>query len=429
MAQLSDDCFAFDGPLMPLDEALAQLAARVRPVVAEETVPMTDAAGRILAREVTATQDVPPYRNSAVDGYALYLDDLSADEPTSLPVIGRVAAGHPLDGPAPRGKAVRIFTGAPVPDGQDGGPDTVMMQEDCVEKDGIVTLQPGIKRGANLRGAGEDVAAGQVLLPPGRRLTPPDIGLLATQGLTRIAAFARLRVALLSTGDEVVETGLPLPPGKLYDSNRVMLRALLTEMGVDVIDLGIQKDDRATITATLERAVGMADAVVTSGGMSMGEEDHIKAAIEARGRVDFWRLAIKPGRPVGLGQVKAADGRSVPVVGLPGNPVAAFTTFALVGRPLLQGLAGQAVRPPHRMRAVAGFDYKKKRDRREFVRARISGYDDMGMPVVEKFGRSGAAILTSLAGADGFVELGEDVERLEKGQSVAYLPFSEFMGT
>ncbi|RVU34965.1 molybdopterin molybdenumtransferase MoeA [Hwanghaeella grinnelliae] len=428
MAQLSDDCFAFDGPLLPLDDALAQLAERVRPVVGEAAVSLTDAVGRVLARDIAAAQNVPPYRNSAVDGYAVYFDDLSTDQPTDLPVIGRVAAGHPLDGPAPRGKAVRIFTGAPVPDGENGGPDTVMMQEDCVERAGIVTLQPGIKCGANLRDAGEDVAAGDILLKAGHRLTPADIGLLATQGLLTVQCFARLRVALLSTGDEIVEPGQPLPPGRLYDSNRLMLRALLSSMGGEVMDLGIQQDDRAGITDALERAVAGADAVVTSGGMSMGEEDHIKAAIEAQGRVDFWRLAIKPGRPVGLGQVSAGDGRSVPIVGLPGNPVAAFTTFALVGRPLLQGLAGQAVRAPHRMRAVAGFDYKKKRDRREFVRARISGYDDAGMPIVEKFGRSGAAILTSLVGADGFVELGEDVERLEKGQSVAYLPFSELMG-
>lgn len=428
MAQLSDDCFAFDGPLLPLDEALAQLSGRVGPVVAAEDVPLTEAVGRILARDVLATQDVPPYRNSAVDGFALYFDDLSPDRPTTMPVIGRVAAGHPLAGPAPRGKAVRIFTGAPIPSGENGGPDTVMMQEDCAEQDGLVTLQPGIKQGANLRAAGEDVSTGAPLLQAGRKLTPQDIGLLATQGATRATAFARLKVALFSSGDEVVETGKPLPPGKLYDSNRLMLRALLTAMGAEVIDLGIRKDDRTGITETLRDAVNAADAVVTSGGMSMGEEDHIKAAIEAQGRVDFWRLAIKPGRPVGLGQVKAADGRSVPIVGLPGNPVAAFTTFALVGRPLLQGLSGQAVKPPHRMRAVAGFDYKKKRDRREFVRVRISGFDKADMPVVEKFGRSGAAILTSLVGADGFVELGEDVERLEKGQSVAYLPFSELMG-
>jgi len=424
MAQLSDDCFAFDGPLLPLSDALALLNERVSCVATVEEVPLERAVGRVLAEDVVAARDVPPYRNSAVDGYALYHADLKPDAPTALPVIGRVAAGHPLEKPATPGAAVRIFTGAPMPD----GPDTVMMQEDCREENGTVLLQPGIKLGANVRDAGEDVAAGDPMLARGRRLTPQDIGILAAQGAVSAAVYAPLRVALLSTGDEVTEPGEVLPPGKLFDSNRLMLKAALSEMGFAVTDYGIQQDDRDHIRETLRRAAAECDAIVTSGGMSTGEEDHIKSAIEAQGSLNFWRLAIKPGRPVGLGQMADGDGRPVPVVGLPGNPVAAFTTFGLLGRPLLQILSGQLAVAPPRFQAVAGFDYKKKRDRREFVRVRITGWSEDGRPVLEKYGRSGAAILSSLVGADGFAELDEDLLRLEKGMSVAYLPFSEITG-
>ena len=424
MAQLSDDCFAFDGPLLPLNDALTLLAERVSCVAATEAVALEKAVGRVLAEDVTAARDVPPYRNSAVDGYAVYHADLKSDQPTELPVIGRVAAGHPLDKPAVQGAAVRIFTGAPMP----AGPDTVMMQEDCREEGGSVLLQPGIKKGANVRDAGEDVASGDKMLARGRRLTPQDIGILAAQGATTAPVCAPLRVALLSTGDEVVEPGEDLPQGRLYDSNRLMLKAALSEMGFALTDFGIQRDDRDHIRETLLKAASVSDAIVTSGGMSTGEEDHIKAAIEAQGSLNFWRLAIKPGRPVGLGQMTAGDGRPVPVIGLPGNPVAAFTTFGLLGRPLLQILSGQHADAPPRFPAIAGFDYKKKKDRREFVRVRVAGWSEDGRPVLEKYGRSGAAILSSLVGADGFAELDEDLLRLEKGMSVPYLPFSEITG-
>ncbi|HYU13412.1 MAG TPA: molybdopterin molybdotransferase MoeA, partial [Stellaceae bacterium] len=326
MAQLSEDCFAFGGALLGVDAALALIDERVTPVVGEEIVLLGEACGRILARDLVAQIDVPPHANSAVDGYAVAHADLLPDRDTVLPVGGRAAAGHPLGRPAARGEAIRIFTGAPMPDGTDTG----MMQEDCVvEEEGRVRLAPGIRKGANRRHAGEDVARGAVALPTGRRLKPADLGLAAALGNDRLPVFRALRVALLSTGDEVREPGGALAPGAIYDANRVMLMALLRGLGCAVSDLGIRPDRAAALTDTLAAASAEHDLIVTSGGVSTGEEDHVRAAIERLGRIDFWRLAIKPGRPVALGQVNG-----VPLIGLPGNPVAAALTFAILARPL-----------------------------------------------------------------------------------------------
>lgn len=419
MAQLSDDCFAFDGPLMPLDEALLRLAKDIHPCVAMEACAIEAALGRYLATDVTATCDVPPYANSAVDGYAVAHVDLKTDRDTVLPVIGRVAAGHPLDRDVQTGEAARIFTGAPLPKGVD----TVMMQEDCAIEGNAVRLRPGIKIGSNTRSAGEDVAAGEKILSVGQVLTPPSIGLAAAQGLRHLSVFSRLRVAVFSTGDEVAEPGTAAEPGQLFDSNRHMIMASLQAMNCTIVDHGIIRDDQSTITDTITAVAGGADVIVSTGGMSTGEEDHVRAAIESLGRVDFWRLAIKPGRPVGLGLVNVA-GRVVPLVGLPGNPVAAFTTFQVLARPLLQRLAGakQTVEP--RYRVIADFEYKKKKDRREFVRVVLAGHDtDSGLPMIAKHGRGGAGMLSSLVGASGFAELPEDLTHLDRGAVVDYLPF------
>jgi molybdopterin molybdotransferase len=308
MAQLSDDCFAFGGELLGVDAALALIAERIAPVVEAESAPLASAAGRILAHDLVAAIDVPPHANSAVDGFAIAHADLSPDRETVLPVTGRAAAGHPLGRPFARGEAIRIFTGAPMPEGTD----TVMMQEDCVIEAGRVRLKPGIKRGANRRHAGEDVAAGYVALPAGRRLAPADLGLAAALGQASLPVYRPLRAALLSTGDEVREPGADLMPGAIYDANRVMLAALLRGLGCVVTDFGICADRAAGLADTLAAAAAGHDLIVTSGGVSTGEEDHVRTAIEQLGRLDFWRLAIKPGRPVALGQVKG-----VPLVGLP----------------------------------------------------------------------------------------------------------------
>ena len=419
MAQLTEDCFAFGGELVTAASALAALEARVRPVVEAETVALSRALGRVLAEDVIAPRSVPPHDNAAVDGYAVYFGDLDPDGETRLPVTGRAAAGHPLPHPARRGEALRIFTGAVMPGGADGGPDTVMMQEDCTEACGQVTVRPGIKRGANRRPAGEDITAGSTILAAGRRLRPQDLGLAASVGRTELAVFRPLRVAVFSTGDELREPGEAAPEGAVYDANRITLVALLGGLGTEVSDLGILPDRLEAITCGLTRAAAANDLIVSSGGMSTGEEDHVRAAVEALGSLHFWRLAVKPGRPIGLGQVGA-----VPFVGLPGNPVAMMVTFLRIARPLVLGLAGCTARAPALYRVRAGFSHKKKRDRREWVRCRLLTDDD-GAPVAAKFPREGAGILSSLVEADGLVELPEELTALEAGAMVDFLPFNE----
>lgn len=357
MAQLSDDCFAHGGALTRLDVALETLLGRLVPVTASETLPLAACAGRALAVPLVARVSVPPADNSAVDGYAVYHDDLSDAAETRLPVIGRAAAGHPFAGPQPRGTAVRVLTGAVMPGGEDGAaPDTVMMQEDCTAEGDHVVIRPGIKRGANRRMAGEDIREGETVLPEGRRLAAADIALAAAAGHAGLAVRKPLRVALLSTGDEIHEAGSVLPAGGIYDANRPMLGVLLRSLGCDVDDIGIQPDSRSRMAETFATIAASHDAVVTSGGVSTGDEDHVKAAIEmAGGQLHFWRLAIKPGRPVALGQIG-----HVPLFGLPGNPVAAMLTFSFFAAPLLQRLGGYAPRLPRAFPVRAGFSYRKK---------------------------------------------------------------------
>jgi len=418
MAQLSDDCFAFGGTLLGVDAALALIAERITAVVETETVPLAAATGRILAQDLVAGIDVPPHANSAVDGFALAHADLLPDRETVLPVGGRAAAGHPLARRIANGEAIRIFTGAPMPEGAD----TVMMQEDCIFESGKVRIKPGIKKGANRRHAGEDVAKGTVALSAGLRLKPADLGLAASLGRGTLPVFRPLRAALLSTGDEVCEPGNPLPPGAIYDANRVMLRALLLRLGCEVSDLGIRPDRAAALTDTLAEAAAGNDVIVTSGGVSTGEEDHVRAAIEKLGRLDFWRLAIKPGRPVALGQLQG-----VPLIGLPGNPVAAALTFAILGRPLILRLAGASPAPPLTFPVAAGFDYRKKPGRREYLRASLER--DGKVLVARKYKRDGAGILSSIVQTDGFVILDESMSEVAPGTGVEFLPFSEVFGT
>ena len=421
MTQLSEDCFAHDGALMPLDEALALVKRRVSPVSGVETIPLVSAFGRILASDLTASTDVPPHANSAVDGYAVYYDDLSTGPQTVLPLGGLIAAGRPFLRPAQRGQALRVLTGAMMPA---GGPDTVFMQEDCtVDGEKSVSFPGGIERGANLRLPGEDIVAGDTVLSGGRKLRAADLALVAAVGCAELEVRARLRVALFSTGDEVQEPGTALAPGQIYDSNRVALQVLLTSLGCTVSDLGILGDDLEVTAQMIAKAARTHDLLISSGGGAVGDEDHVRDAVGGQGRIDIWRLAIKPGRPLILGTVKT-DSFSVPYLGLPGNPAAVIVTFLKFARPLILQLAGASEPPPRRYPVKAGFSQRKKKRRREYVRCVLVRDSNEGF-VAKKAGRQGAGILSAVSAADGLVELPEDMEYLKPGSTVEFMPFNE----
>jgi molybdopterin molybdotransferase len=414
MAQLSDDCFAFGDGLLSVEAAAALILARVPPVAETETLRLAAAEGRILATDLRAPLPLPPFANAAVDGYAFRHADLGAS-PTLLPLAGRIAAGQQAS-PLLPGHAARIFTGAPMP----AGADTVLMQEDAGLEGQGVRVPLGLKPGANARPAGEDVAQGSLALAAGTRLRAPEIGLAAALGQAALTVRRRLRVGVFSTGDELASPGIPLAPAQTYDSNRFTLLALLARLPVQASDLGILPDDRAATVRALRDAASQYDLLLTSGGVSAGEEDHVRGAIEAGGRLVFWRLAVKPGRPAALGII---DG--TPVLGLPGNPVAAVVTFLHLARPLVLRMAGARPDVLARFPACAGFSAKKKVGRREYLRVRLA--PGQPLPLATKFPREGAGLLTSLTECDAFAELPEHVLSVTAGETVQILPFATFL--
>jgi molybdopterin molybdotransferase len=420
MAQLSDDCFAFSGPLLPIDEMERLIAERVTPVGETEQVTLHAASGRVLAQNLVAPLDLPPFDNSAVDGYAVRHADLSASGETRLKLAGRITAGRAAIEPIAAGQAVRIFTGAPMPPGAD----TVFMQEDVRFEGDSIVVPPGLQRGANRRLAGEDVRKGAVALPAGRRLTAPDIALAAAVGVKHLIVRRRIKVALFSTGDEIVEPGAPRPEPALYDANRYLLAALLARLSADVTDLGILRDDPDALAAALKAAASGHDLVITSGGVSTGDADYVKQAVERLGKLVFWRVGIKPGRPVTMGVLPGAlPGNAAAFVGLPGNPVAVFVTFVRVVRPLLLRLAGAEPEPLIAMPVLAGFSYRKKKGRREFVRVSLRTRPDGAIEAV-KHPQDGAGVITSLTETDGLVELPEDATAVVPGTTVGFLPYA-----
>lgn len=413
------DCYAAPGPApLPLDEALERVMRAYGPVTGTETVPLAGALGRVLAEPVEATDDVPPVAVSAMDGYGLSLGDDNAGAGTRFTVIGRVPAGTVFDGAVGPGQAVRIFTGAAVP----SGVDTVVMQEDCTAADGVMTLREGIRCGANIRPAGEDMRAGARVLAPGRRLRAQEVGLAAAVGRAELLVHRPLRVVLFSTGDELREPGAPKPPGAIYDANRYTVGAQLAALGVELRDLGILPDRLDAVRDALTAAAADADLIVTSGGASVGEEDHVKTAVSSLGSIDLWKLALRPGKPLALGRI----GGTV-VLGLPGNPVSAMVTFMLVGRPLVLRLSGADRAFTPRSLVVADFSFRKKPGRREFLRATLDTGAD-GRPLARKFPNDSSGVLTSMVEADGLVDVPAEATAVNPGDLVAFIPFTGLFG-
>ena len=407
-------------PLRPLDEALAELLGHAQALADHEAVSTFDADGRVLAQDLVSALQVPPQDNSSMDGYALRCADLTGPNPV-LTVSQRIAAGA-SGAPLTAGTAARIFTGAPVPEGADA----IVMQEDCellpAEGDGLsaIRLRKLPVPAQWIRRAGEDVTRGAVVLARGARLTPASLGLAASIGLDRLQVVRRPRVALFSTGDELVMPGDVAPeqmkPGSIYNSNRFFLRALLHRLGCDVSDLGIVPDRRDATLAALQSAAQQHDLILTSGGVSVGEEDHIKPAVQALGRLDLWQIAIKPGKPFAYGRVQDAH-----FIGLPGNPVSSFVTFLLLVRPFLLKLQGGLDVAPETIALPAHFAWPRADKRREFLRARRNAAGGLDL-----FENQSSGVLTSAVWGDGLVD-NPPGQTIAHGDLVRFVPFSELL--
>jgi len=401
--------------MLTLDEALARLLAATRPLAEAETVSTFDALGRVLAQEVRSSLDVPPADNTSMDGYALRCADVPAAG-TRLPVSARIAAGSVAGALVP-GSAARIFTGAQLP----AGADAVVMQEQCsVDGDGVrVDTVP--EPGQWIRRRGEDVRQGAVVLPAGTKLTPQALGLAASVGAATLQVSRRPRVALFSTGDELVMPGEPLKPGAIYNSNRYTLRGLVQAAGCECTDLGIVPDRLDATREALRRAARGHDLIVTSGGVSVGEEDHLRPAVAAEGRIDLWQIAIKPGKPLAFGEVRRGDDSIALFVGLPGNPVSSFVTFLLAVRPLLLRLQGAAADAPRALPMRADFDWPRPDKRREFLRVRRNPSGGLDL-----FDNQSSGVLTSAVWGDGVVDTPPG-QAIRAGDTVAYLSFGEWL--
>lgn len=401
--------------MLSLPEALDRLRAGTTPLAETETVSTFDALGRVLAVDVRSLLDVPPHDNTSMDGYALRTADLR-EAATVLPVVQRIAAGQVGQVLAP-GSAARIFTGAPIPEGADA----VVPQEQCEALDGAVRVNVVPPVGQWIRRRGEDVVAGSTVLPRGSRLTPQALGLAASVGTATLTVVRRPRVALFSTGDELVMPGEPLKPGAIYNSNRYTLRALLQAAGCEVSDLGIVPDRLDATREALRRAASGHDLILTSGGVSVGEEDHLKPAAAAEGRIDLWQIAIKPGKPLAFGAIRGAGGGEALLIGLPGNPVSSFVTFLLAVRPVLHALQGLPAAEPAGLTLRADFDWPKPDVRREFLRARRNA--DGGL---ELFANQSSGVLTSAVWAEGLVD-NPPGQAIARGDAVRFVPFSEWL--
>ena len=399
----------FDPDSISLAKALNKIQERVLPVHACERLPIRECLDRVNNEAVKSPHDVPPLPNSAMDGFAVAIDSLAQDEITELEEVGTAFAGNPFSGNCGPGQCVRIMTGALVPEGTDA----VIMQEQVeISETGKIRVDSDHRVGENIRLAGEDVASGEIVIDAGARLSPADIGVLASLGIGQLQVKRKPVVAFFSTGDELVSIGEKLEPGKIYDSNRYSLHGMLSHMTVDIIDLGVVKDEPAAMREVLEDASKRADLIISTGGVSVGEADYIREALADLGTTEFWKIAIKPGRPLTFGQIDASI-----FMGLPGNPVAVMVTFSQFVMPAIDALAGAKPRRPALFRARALDAMRKKPGRYEFQRG-IATLDDNNQWQVSKTGKQGSGILTSMSRANCFIVLPDENEGVEPGDEV-----------
>lgn len=413
--RLKNDCFALPPGVdwTPVDEALARLRERLQCVVPSEERPVIAAGGMILAQDALAERSNPPAANAAVDGYGFAHASLGAGDQVLPLMDGRAAAGAAFAGTVPMGSAIRILTGALLPEGVD----TVVLEEDTTSDGAQIAFEgDGVRKGANARHAGEDVVAGEIAVSTGQRLGPTQLALLAATGVTRVSVYRPLRVAVLSTGDEIVASGATDNPARTYDANRPMLLRLIEEWQMEPVNLGHVIDEPEILRRELDEGAEKADVILTSGGASAGDEDHVSRLLGDTGTRSDWRIALKPGRPLALGVWNG-----VPVFGLPGNPVAAMVCTMVFARPAFAMLGGEGWKEPQGFMVPAGFEKRKKPGRREYLRARM-GADGQ----VEVFKSEGSGRISGLSWADGLVEIEDGERHITPGDPVRYIPFSGF---
>ena len=415
--KLINDCFIHDKDRLKHEEAIAILKSRIKPICDVETLDLRHTIGRVLAETIISSQDIPLSNNAAVDGYAFRHSDFDNTN-GKFPIIARIVAGDTNAIELPPNSAVRIFTGAMIPNGAD----TIAMQEDCeVDNDSEVFIPNNLKQGSNLRLAGEDVKANSTIATIGQIVRPQEMASIASAGFNSIKAYRKLRVGILSTGNEIVRPDHEILPGQVYDSNTFLINSLLNSLPVETTDLGILSDDFETIKNTLHSNASKLDVIISSGGASRGDEDHLNSAIDSLGSRHLWQLAIKPGRPMSFGQINDCA-----IMALPGNPVAVMVCFLLYVFPTLYSLSGAPWFTPNRFPLPASFTIEnKKPDRREFLRGKLV-HNQSKQLFVEKFPRDGSGLITGLCESDGLIELNEEITAINPGDMVTFIPFSEF---
>ena len=417
MTQLSNDCFKHSKKRISLENAVFILEKRIKCIKETQKIKLDQALGRILSKDIISKINVPSFNNSAVDGYAFKYSDLNKKNETTLKLAGRITAGQNFNKKIKTGEIARIFTGAKVPEGAD----TVIMQEDCNDTDNQIVLKPGIFKEANIRKKGEDIKYGKKILLKGSKLKAQDIALIASIGIKEIHVFEKLTVGIFTTGNELYEPGAKTSNSGIYDSNRYCLKNLLKTINCSVKDYGIKKDNEKLIKNTLKKISKECDLIITTGGMSVGEEDYVRKVIEKNGSLNFWNIAIKPGRPVALGNIFKKS-----FIGLPGNPVSVMITFLKIALPTINKLSGFSSPKEKNFIVTTDFNFKKKSGRKEFLRVTISKNLN-GQIKIKNYPKSGSGVFTSMVETDGLIELPEKLTYFKKGTKIRFVPYSEIL--